>query len=232
MDNQELFDRYISNELSASERQEFETLLKTDKELADEFKLFLLIVKGIRAEEEQDCADFGNAMRRLTKEQLREIVGAKPKQKKKSNKLIKPWLWSSISAAAVVIIVVAVSFHQIRQSQTNLANTQNAAYDIIAENNFIGGVSRGGDECIDINIDEASEAELEVVLPKYELLYKDAETIQEIQDNGLNLAMVYLKLHNKDKAIEILSELKQRYAEEDADFAEECTKIISQIEKL
>ena len=84
MENQELFDKYINGELSPAEKANFESKLKADKEFANEFKTFLLVVQSIQKEEQQDCADFGAAMKKLSKEQLQEIVGAKtiPKQKK------------------------------------------------------------------------------------------------------------------------------------------------------
>ena len=84
MENQELFDKYIKGLLSETEKSDFESRLNTDKTLSSEFKTYLFVVKGIQKEEQQDCADFGAAMKKLTKEQLQEIVGvkAKPRQEK------------------------------------------------------------------------------------------------------------------------------------------------------
>ena len=68
MENQELLDKYIHGELSLGEKVNFESKLKADKEFAKEFKTFLLVVQGIQKEEQQDCADFGAAMKKLSKE--------------------------------------------------------------------------------------------------------------------------------------------------------------------
>ena len=87
MENQELFDKYIKGLLSETEKSEFENRLKTDETLTSEFKTYLFVVKGIQNEEAQDCADFGAAMKKLTKEQLQEIVGVKSKAKQQKKVL-------------------------------------------------------------------------------------------------------------------------------------------------
>jgi anti-sigma-K factor RskA len=144
MENQELFDKYIKGLLSETEKSDFESRLNTDKTLSSEFKTYLFVVKGIQKEEQQDCADFGAAMKKLSKEQLQEIIGAKAKTKARRNILkFSPWLWSSLSAAAVVAIVVTISFNLINQSQLEMNNAQYLAYNIIAEHNFDDGGFRG-----------------------------------------------------------------------------------------
>ena len=137
MENQELFDKYIKGLLSETEKSDFESRLNTDKTLSSEFKTYLFVVKGIQKEEQQDCADFGAAMKKLTKEQLQEIVGVKAKPRQEKVLKFSPWLWSSMSAAAVVAIVVMISFNMIKQSHMDLNNAQYIAYNIIAEHNFI-----------------------------------------------------------------------------------------------
>lgn len=228
MENQELFDKYIKGLLSEFEKTEFESRLMNDKALTSEFKTYLFTVKGIQNEEAQDCADFGAAMKKLTKEQLQEIVGvkAKPKQKKVLN--FSPWLWSSISAAAIVAIVVTISFNLIKQSQLDLNNAQYMAYNVIAEHNFEDGGFRGGASLAIDDFSAISDEDLKEKLPLYETAY------QQDQDEliGLNLAMIYLKLHNKDKALEILKELNEEYKDSYPEFAQQCQNIINQIEKI
>ena len=229
MENQELFDKYIKGLLSEIEKSDFENRLKNDKAFASEFKTYLFVVKGIQNEEAQDCADFGVAMKKLTIEQLQEILGtkAKPKQQKKVLKF-SPWLWSSLSAAAVVAIVVIISFNMINQSQSDLNNAQYMAYNIIAEHNFEDGGFRGGANLAIEDFSAVSDEELKEKLPLYETTY------QQNQDEltGLNLAMIYLKLHNKDKALEILKELNEEYKDSYPEFAQQCQNIINQIEKI
>lgn len=224
MENQELFDKYIKGLLSETEKSDFESRLNTDKTLSSEFKTYLFVVKGIQKEEQQDCSDFGAAMKKLTKEQLQEIVGVKTKPRQEKVLKFSPWLWSSMSAAAVVAIVVMISFNMIKQSHMDLNNAQYMAYNIIAEHNFDDGGFRGGANLAIEDFSAISEEELKEKLPLYET------TFQQGQDEliGLNLAMIYLKLRDEDKALEILKELNAKYPESEYGFQD----IINQIEKV
>lgn len=232
MKNQELFDKYIHGELSPGEKVNFESKLKADKEFAKEFKTFLLVVQGIQKEEQQDCADFGAAMKKLSKEELQEIIGAKANPRQKKVLKFSPWLWSSMSAAAVVAIVITISFNLINQSRLDVNNAQYMAYNIIAEYNFIDGGYRGGSNMVIEDFSTISDEELNKKLPLYETAYQQAQDDFDIQEAGLNLAMIYLKLHNKDKTLEILTELNTKYKDSDPEFAQQCQDIINQIEKI
>ena len=224
MENQELFDKYIKGLLSETEKSDFESRLNTYKTLSSEFKTYLFVVKGIQKEEQQNCADFGAAMKKLTKEQLQEIVGVKAKPRQEKVLKFSPWLWSSMSAAAVVAIIVMISFNMIKQSHMDLNNAQYMAYNIIAEHNFDDGGFRGGANLAIEDFSAISEEELKEKLPLYETAY------QQGQDEliGLNLAMIYLKLRDEDKALEILKELNANYPESGYRFQ----NIINQIEKV
>lgn len=233
MENQELFDKYLHGELSPDEKAIFEGRLKSDKAFANEFKIFLLVVQGIQKEEQQDCADLGAAMKKLSKEQLQEIIGVKAKPKAKKNVLkFTPWLWSSLSAAAIITIVITISFNLINQSQLDVNNAQYMAYNIIAEHNFIDGGYRGGSNLVIEDFTSISNDELKKKLPDFETAYQQAQDDLDIQETGLNLAMIYLKLHDKDKALEILKEMNARYKNSNQEFAQQCQNIINQIEKI
>ena len=75
MERIELFDKYIKNQLSKEERDEFDVRLKSDQEFASDFKMFLFTVDGVCREAEQDNLDFGVAMKGLYQFQLDEIIG-------------------------------------------------------------------------------------------------------------------------------------------------------------
>ena len=77
MERIELFDRYINNQLSEKEREEFNALLKSDEDFASDFNVYLFTVDGICREVQQDNIDFGVAMKKLSQEQLRSIIGIK-----------------------------------------------------------------------------------------------------------------------------------------------------------
>lgn len=75
MKNINLFDQYIFGELSAEEEKDFISRLKNDSELAVEFQTYLSVVKGVCLEAQQDDIEFGVAMKNISKEELREIMG-------------------------------------------------------------------------------------------------------------------------------------------------------------
>lgn len=79
MERIDLFDRYIKGELSEEDNCKFKERLESDEDFASDFRIYSLSVIGICKEAEQDNADFGNAMKHLTKEQLFDIIGRKEK---------------------------------------------------------------------------------------------------------------------------------------------------------
>ncbi len=79
MERIDLFDRYFNGELSEEENIRFKERLEADEQFASDFKVYSITVAGICKEAEQDNADFGTAMKQLSKDQLYEIIGRKPK---------------------------------------------------------------------------------------------------------------------------------------------------------
>lgn len=79
MERIDLFDRYFNGELSEEENIMFKERLDADEEFASDFKIYSMTVAGICKEAEQDNVDFGAAMKHLSKDQLDEIIGRKPK---------------------------------------------------------------------------------------------------------------------------------------------------------
>lgn len=77
MERIDLFDRYIKNQLSEKELSNFDEKLKSDKDFAEEFKIYLLCVDGIIKEAQQDDIEFGHAMKSLSKAELMNIIGKK-----------------------------------------------------------------------------------------------------------------------------------------------------------
>ncbi len=77
MERIDFFDRYIKGELSEEENRKFKERLESDEDFASDFRIYSLSVIGICKEAEQDNADFGIAMKHLTKEQLFDIIGRK-----------------------------------------------------------------------------------------------------------------------------------------------------------
>ena len=216
MERIELFDNYINNQLSDAQRSEFDAKLKADEEFASDFKAYLFTVDGICREAHQDNLDFGLAMKSLSKEKLNEIIGkqdvalpvaasaySETKEVKARKVRFKPWMWQVASIAAVVIIAFTMVFNIEKNARYSVDNAIYASADINPD------LARSGGEPIDISA--MSDDELKVKLPELASLYKSASTTDEIADYGYALAMAYLRLHDRDKAKEVLEQLVSRF---------------------
>lgn len=206
MENIELFDKYIKNELSQREKTEFDAKLKSDKAFAQDFKVYVTTVIGICKEAEQDNLEFGMAMKRLTKEQLREIIGQRkevPIVKPKIFKF-KPWTWQAASIAAILVIAFTAVFKIHQQARYDV-------YDAIyacADKDMMEVRSGQGTP---INIDNLSDKELKAEIPTLVERLETADNEQDIADNGYILAMAYLRLHDKDNAQATLKSLVNKF---------------------
>lgn len=229
MERIELFDNYINNRLSDEQRSEFDARLKSDENFASDFKVYLFTIDGICREAHQDNLDFGVAMKKLTKEQLREIIGprhekmsaaaasAVPDAEASNPKIIrfKPWMWHAASIAAVVVIAFVAVFKVEQNSRYNVDDAIFACADLNTD------LARSGSEAIDIS--SMNDGELKAAIPALTNQYMTTETTDEIADNGYALAMVYLKLHDRDKAKDILNQLISRF-DGNEDYAESVAK--------
>ena len=212
MERIELFDKYIKDQLSPKERNEFDARLESDKEFASDFKVFLLAVDGVCREAQQDNLDFASAMKGLSKEQLKEIVGKhqdsaimekNPTVSKPNVIRFKPWIWQAASIAAVVVIAFTIVFNIQKQSRYAVDNA------IYACANIDSDLVRAGGEPIDIT--SMSEDDLKAAIPELTNLYETATSTEEVADNGYILAMAYLRLHDRDNARKILGQLVSRF---------------------
>ena len=216
MERIELFDNYINNQLSDVQRSEFDAKLKADEEFASDFKAYLFTVDGICREAHQDNLDFGLAMKSLSKEKLKEIIGkqdvalpaaasadSETEEVKPRVVRFKPWMWQVASIAAVVIIAFTVVFNIEKNARYSVDNAIYASADINTD------LARSGGEPIDISA--MTDDELKVKLLELASLYKSASTTDEIADYGYALAMAYLRLHDRDKAKEVLEQLVSRF---------------------
>lgn len=216
MERIELFDNYINNQLSDAQRSEFDAKLKSDEEFASDFKAYLFTVDGICREAHQDNLDFGLAMKSLSKEKLKEIIGkqdvalpaaasadSEAEEVKPRVVRFKPWMWQVASIAAVVIIAFTMVFNIEKNARYSVDNAIYASADINPD------LARSGGEPIDISA--MTDDELKVKLPELASLYKSASTTDEIADYGYALAMAYLRLHDRDKAKEVLEQLVSRF---------------------
>ena len=177
MERIDLYDKYINNQLSDKERDEFNSRLKTDKEFASDFKVYLFTVDGICREAHQDNLDFGLAMKGLSKEKLKEIIGkqdvilpaaatadSKSEMAKPKVLRFKPWMWQAASIAAVVIIAFTAVFNIEKNARYSVDNAIYACADVNPD------LVRAGGEPIDIS--SMSDDELKAKLPELTSLYQ------------------------------------------------------------
>lgn len=216
MERIDLFDRYINNQLSADERQQFDIMLKEDSEFASDFKVYLFTVDGIIKEAQQDDMDLGIAMKSISKEQLCQIIGKSEnvehgivaETNRNKAKLFKPWMWQVGSIAAVIVIAFIVMLNMHKQSQ-------NAIYDsIYASAQLEESHSRGRSDAI--NITKLNDDELKSRLPEMEKKYLESEDKEEMYEYGYPLAMAYLRFHQPKPALEILNKLVDQLQNDDA----------------
>ena len=211
MERIELFDNYINNQLSDAQRSEFDARLESDEEFASDFKVYLLTVNGICREAHQDNLDFGMAMKSLSKEKLKEIVGMRNLESPevssngKSVKILrfKPWMWQVASIAAVVVIAFTVVFNIEKNARYSVDNAIYACAEISTD------LTRDGSEMLDIQ--SMTDEELTNKIPLLVANYNSAQSYDDIADNGFALAMAYLRLHDRENAKEILQKLVSQF---------------------
>ncbi len=223
MDNIELFNQYIDDCLSAADKSAFDQRLKSDKVFATDFKVFLFTVLGLCKEEEQDNIEFASALKRLSKAQLQATIGRSNRPKIFRLRYLRERVTWASSIAALLIIGLLSIFYINRHTNYKLDDT------IVAYN--MPTLSRGGIDSTPISINDMSDEQLKehIVRLKEDFNNTPAENIQDGEDIGMQLAMVYLKLHDRDNAIDVLTMLTSRYAD-DKEFVAHCNEIISQLE--
>lgn len=202
MERIESFDKYISGEMSDTEVAEFKRKLSEDKDFSSDFQIYKMVVKGIVMEEKEKEAELDNAFKNLSKDDLRKIVGPKKtiaKTSKSKAKIVYVASWIT-SVAAVVVIAFSLTFNIQRSARNNV--------DDIMFDCYYSPVSRGGEDIVDLS--KANEAEIKKQLPKIVDAYKNASDEQEISSYGINLAMVYLKIHDRDNARKVLLDVKSK----------------------
>lgn len=224
MERIDLYDKYINDQLSEKDRADFDARLESDDDFASDFKMYRFTVDGICREAHQDNLDFGLALKGLSKDQLKEIIGKKDVGSTKASSIaefpgierpkvlrFKPWMLQAASIAAVVIIAFTVVFNIEKTARYSVDNAIYACAEINPD------LVRAGGEPIDVKT--MSDDELKAKLTELIALYQSASNTDEIADNGYALAMAYLRLHDRDNAKVILEQLVSRF-DGNADYVE------------
>ncbi len=132
MERIELFDKYIAGKLSEAEVAEFKNRLNSDEKFATEFNVYLISVRGICQEAEQENIKFGHAMKSMTKEQLQSIIGKNEKPRiVHSNFFRERMMWIS-SMVAMLVVAIGIGWNLYSTSQNHLCDVvYNYAYQPI-----------------------------------------------------------------------------------------------------
>ena len=79
------------------------------------------------------------------------------------------------------------------------------------------------------DLSEASSQQLQQVLPNLIQEYNKATDMQDITEQGINLAMVYLKLHDRENARDILNDVKQKCLD-NTEIQKHCDKLLDKMQ--
>lgn len=211
-DNMELFDRYIDGQLTAEEKLAFDARIRSDKSFATDFRIYLFTVRGICQEAEQNNMEFGQAMKHISKEDLLRIIGRSQNSRSTTAFGYLRGRLAWVASIAAILVVGVFSVFTVHKADMNRLD------DIIVAYNYIPELNRG------------YETESPSHIPSLEAAYESApvDDIQAQEDAGMRLTMAYLKIHDRKKAKEMLIELSQRYADDEA-FAAQCHRILEQL---
>ena len=218
MERIELFDKYIAGTLSKAEVAEFRTRLDSDEKFATDFKVYLISVRGICQEAEQENIEFGHAMKSLTKAQLQSIIGKNEKPRiVRPNIFLERMMWIS-SMAVMLVVAIGIGWNLYTSSQNHICDV---VYSLTYQP--IDGDRSDGSEYLDLN--ELTAEQIEMQLPDMTAIFEaDEIDSQDWHIDGMNLAMAYLKLHRKSDAVKVLETMVANSSEPD-----EYNRIIKQL---
>ena len=209
--NIELFDRYIDGNLSVDEKQAFDERISSDTAFRMDFRLYLFTLRGVCQEAEQENIEFGHAMQNISEAELMRIIGRSRQPRILRFSYMRERLAWVASVAAILIVGIFTVLNVRQIGMDRLDNT-------IVAYNYIPDSNRGWES---ITSDD---------IPTLEQAYKSApaDDIQAQEEAGMRLAMAYLKVHDRKKAKELLTELSSRFAD-DEEFSAQCNRILNQL---
>ncbi len=192
-----------------------------------------LIIDGLIKESEQDNAEFEAAVRNMSDEDFLQLIGTS-KSKQSQWKL---WVGAIASVAAILLIVLIPTIHNMDSKICQSA--------LIASSSYMTP-SRGGN---DMDFASLPKDKVRSMIPKLQEQYELLEPAEEIyvldepeevsgveyyieatdqKEAGMQLVQAYLRTNQKAKAVELLHELADKYA--DSDFGDHCKKLLEILE--
>lgn len=212
--NNDIIERYLTDQMTPEENDAFMKDLKNDKELREEAQMMALLIKDMKKEQaKQD------------NEVIEEVLAAKKKAK-----IVQMTKWAFSIAAMFIVIFGTTHIYRMNKID-NLFNDYYTSYDMSS--------ARGGDdeaikeELAILYNKVGTEKDLSLVISRLQTIYDNIQSNSENNadyifyenDVAWYLALAYLKDHKLDKVKELLNPLADNGDEE-------ATKLLKAIETL
>lgn len=136
--------------------------------------------------------------------------------------VLRPWITSGVAAVAVILIVLVPSI--------NTMNGKLCDSALYASQSYITP-SKGGFDLSTASIDQIKE-KLPTLIRRYDDCLDEIERSRlhysaDLQEAGWDLTLVYLKLHKKGDAIEVLKVLSSQF--NGTPFGDHCQEMLDQL---
>lgn len=117
----------------------------------------------------------------------------------------KKWIWWQV--AGIIVLLGIVAFYIVELERTYRHNVDNSIY---ALSNYNVTFQRGIETSMP-TITSMGDAELHAKLPELEEIYKLSQGDEQKAQNGTTLALAYIRLHDREKAKTLLTDLISTY---------------------
>ena len=200
-DNSERIERYLREQMTPEENEEFLNNLRNDKELREEAQMMALLIKGMKEEQaKQDEAI------------KQEILTYKGNSTAKTIRLVK-WIGS---IAAMFILLFGANQWYTSYKIDKVYDAYYTPYDASL-------ASKGGDdeaikqELVELYNKVGTDKDISPVISRLQTIYDNVQSRNEAyldyrdysREIAWYLALAYIKDHNLDKAKELLKPLAE-----------------------
>lgn len=194
-----------------------------------------LIETAVIKEAEQDNVEIGHALKNISTTQLESIIGSTKPKVIPFKKVIRERIMWAASIAAIFVGAIPVGNHIAMVAKNDgivIGKCETLYACNLSEIPDITVGAKGATIQVP-NITELSNDQLKEELPNIIKLFNESEELQEVDINGRILTMSYLRLHESDKAKEVLLKMKNRLLTEPEDYEDSlkwCNSILSQLQ--
>lgn len=210
-DNIEMYDAYLNGTMSDTDKSAFESQLKADANMCQEFSIHKELIAGLQHAGAEADKEFENALKHLSDQEMEKITErATTRNKTIPQGRVVPLrkVYSWVAVAAAVVMIAGAGGYQYHQIQT-----RNRLCDAIFTAGFNPDMTltRSGDqrdsETYSEAINKLKNGDTVDAISALEKLYTEANDEMKIE-YGTSLAYAYVKAHNLDKAWETINSVK------------------------